>query len=115
MTVMYGINNCDTVRKAKKWLTANQIEFEFHDFKKQGVDETWLKEAIKALSWEVLLNKRGTTFRQLDDKKKADLSETKAHALMLENPSMIKRPVLSHEGKFYCGFSEDKYADIFSQ
>ena len=115
MTVMYGISNCDTIRKAKKWLSANDIEFQFHDFRKDGIDESWLSDATNALTWEALLNKRGTTFRQLDESQKTDLDSEKAKALMLEHPAMIKRPVLEHGGHFYCGFNEKSYSEIFEK
>jgi Spx/MgsR family transcriptional regulator len=111
--MMYGISNCDTIRKAKKWLDAKNIAYEFHDFRKQGIDESWLTEAVEALGWEVMLNKRGTTFRQLEDNQKSDLDKSKAIVLMLAHPALIKRPVLVHEGNFTCGFSDASYTEIF--
>jgi Spx/MgsR family transcriptional regulator len=113
MTVMFGISNCDTIRKAKKWLSDNDIPFDFHDFRKQGIEEAWLKEAVNALGWETLLNKRGTTFRQLDEEQKSNIDTTKAISLMLEHPAMIKRPVLFHQNTFTCGFNDKVYSEIF--
>ena len=113
-TVLHGISNCDTVKKAKKWLTEQNIAFTFHDFRKQGLTETWLLEAESALGWEVLLNKRGTTYRKLDEADKQDLNKDKALALLLAHDALIKRPVLLHNGSFYCGFSDNTYAVIFA-
>lgn len=113
MTVMYGISNCDTVRKAKKWLTEQDIDFTFHDFRKDGIDPAWLEHVEAQLGWQTLLNKRGTTFRQLDQKQKENIDQTSAIALMLEYPAMIKRPVLQHQDKFYCGFKAASYEQVF--
>lgn len=114
MTTMYGIPNCDTIKKAKKWLEANGTPFDFHDYRKDGVDANWLKQASEELGWENLLNKRGTTYRQLTDEQKADMDEAKALSLLAENPAMIKRPVLEHESKLHLGFKAQQYEDIFA-
>lgn len=114
MTTMYGIPNCDTIKKAKKWLGANDIPFQFHDFRKDGIDIGWLEQAADELGWENLMNKRGTTYRQLPEEQKADLNSTKALALLRENPAMIKRPVLEHNGSLHLGFKPGQYEDIFS-
>ncbi|HXC41742.1 MAG TPA: arsenate reductase, partial [Burkholderiales bacterium] len=91
---MYGIPNCETVKKARTWLEGKGIGYEFHDYKKAGVDKAQLERWAKEVGWEVLLNRAGMTFRKLPDAKKEGLNEKKAIALMLEQPSMIKRPVL---------------------
>lgn len=114
MTTMYGIPNCDTIKKAKKWLEANNVPFDFHDYRKDGVDADWLKQAAEQLGWENLLNKRGTTFRQLSDEQKTAMNETKALSLLYEYPAMIKRPVLEHNGSLHLGFKAEQYEDIFS-
>lgn len=114
MTTMYGIPNCDTIKKAKKWLDANDIPFQFHNFRKDGVDADWLQQAADQLGWENLLNKRGTTYRQLTDEQKADINETKALSLLHDYPAMIKRPVLEHNGAFHLGFKAEQYEGIFS-
>ncbi|MBX7532659.1 ArsC family reductase [Qipengyuania sp. 1XM1-15A] len=110
MTIqLYGIPNCDTVKKARKWLDANGIDYAFHDYKKEGADAAKLERWSDAAGWEVLLNKRGTTFRKLDDADKADIDRAKAIALMTEHPSMIKRPVAEHSGGVLVGFKEDEW------
>ena len=96
-THLYGIPNCDTVRKARKWLDANGIDHTFHDFKKEGVDANALARWADRCSWEALLNRRGTTFRKLDEADKSDIDRDKALVLMQAHPSMIKRPVVTIE------------------
>lgn len=113
MSTLYGISNCDTIRKARKWLQAASLDIPFHDVRKEGLDADTLQSWIDALGWEALLNKRGTTFRQLADEQKQNIDQSKAKALMLEQPAMIKRPVLEHEGQLYIGFSADQYGQIF--
>jgi len=113
MTTIYGISNCDTVRKARKWLEANGIEFDFHDFRKQGLDEKKLNAWVKELGWEVLLNKRGMMWRKLPDKQKENVDEKKAIAIMLAEPAIIKRPVLDLGKQRHVGFSEAEYTKLF--
>lgn len=112
-TVMYGIPNCDTIKKAKKWLNEKDIVFTFHDYRKDGLTSAFLEEAESVLGWEAMLNKRGTTFRQLSDEAKTDLNKEKALALLLEYPAMIKRPILQHNEAFHIGFKAQQYEDIF--
>ena len=114
MTTLYGIKNCDTIKKARKWLDANNIEYTFHDYRVDGLDESWLAETEQHLGWEQLLNKRGTTFRQLSDEQKQSLNQANAMALMLEYPAMIKRPVLIHNDAYYLGFKDSQYQEIFA-
>jgi arsenate reductase len=115
MTVtLYGIPNCDTVKKARKWLDEHCVAHIFHDYKKAGIDEAMLRGWVKELGWEVLLNRAGTTFRALPDEAKQGLDENKAIALMIANPSMIKRPVLDREGSRTVGFKADVYERLFS-
>jgi len=113
MTSLYGIANCDTIKKARKWLTEQGIEYQFHDYKKHGVPENELKKWIKDLSWEALLNKRGTTWRKLDEATKESVDEQSAIKIMLDNPSIIKRPVLDFNGQLILGFKTDIYTQIF--
>jgi arsenate reductase (glutaredoxin) len=111
MTVtLYGIPNCDTVKKARTWLDANGVGYAFHDYKKAGIDAARLAEWIDRLGWEPLLNRAGTTFRKLPDADKADIDAGKAAALMLAQPSMIKRPVVEHPGGLLVGFAPEKFA-----
>jgi arsenate reductase (glutaredoxin) len=91
---IYGIRNCDTMKKARRWLDAQGVEYGFHDYKAAGIDRAKLEAWAKAVGWEVLLNRAGTTFRKLPEDAKLNLDERKAVKLMLEQPSMIKRPVL---------------------
>ncbi|MFN1649683.1 ArsC family reductase [Vibrio rotiferianus] len=115
MTItMFGIPNCDTIKKAKKWLEAESIAFDFHDYRKQGVDVAMVTEFCNALGWEQVLNKRGTTFRQLTQEQKDSLNEENAIALLVENPAMIKRPILKVEDQLHIGFKADQYATIFN-
>ncbi|MCB2013703.1 MAG: ArsC family reductase [Sphingobium sp.] len=111
---MFGISNCDTIKKARKWLEEKEISYQFHDYKKSGVDEGQLREWASELGWEALLNKAGTTFRKLTDAEKSDIDEDKAIALMLANPSMIKRPVLDIGTHRIAGFKPEKYEAAFS-
>jgi arsenate reductase len=106
---IYGIKNCDTMKKARAWLDAHSIVHEFHDYKVAGIDRTRLKAWVAKLGWETLLNRAGTTFRKLPDADKAGLTEARALALMLDQPSMIKRPVLEVGDKLLVGFKPEVY------
>jgi arsenate reductase len=114
MTTMYGIKNCDTIKKARTWLEKQGVPHDFHDYKASGIDRPVLEAWVKKLGWEVLLNKAGTTFKKLPDSDKEGLTEKKAIALMLAQPSMIKRPVLEAKGKLTVGFKPDEYKKLFS-
>ncbi len=113
MITLYGIPNCNTVKKARDWLTANNIEFQFHNFKKDGLEQATLEQWVNSLGWEILLNKRGTTWRKLSDDMKADIDQAKAISIMLDNSSIIKRPVLDIDGDFHVGFKDEQYQAIF--
>lgn len=114
MTVtVYGIPNCDTVKKARVWLEAQGVAYQFHDYKKQGVDEAALRGWVEEAGWEKLLNRAGTTFRKLPDEERADLTGEKAVAIMLANPSAIKRPVVTGAGAVIVGFKPDEWAGRF--
>ncbi|WAC24761.1 ArsC family reductase [Blastomonas sp. SL216] len=107
---IYGIPNCDTMKKARIWLEGQGLAYDFHDYKKVGISAEKLDAWADAVGWEVLLNKAGTTFRKLPDADKADITRDKAIALMVEQPSLIKRPVLEHSGGVLVGFKPDVYA-----
>lgn len=109
MLTFYGIPNCDTVKKARGWLDARGTAYAFHDYKKVGADETSLRRWVDALGWETVLNRAGTTFRKLSDADRADLDADKAIALMLAQPSMIKRPILEGDGVLLAGFKPDAW------
>ena len=116
MTVtLYGIPNCDTVKKARNWLADAGVDYMFHDYKKAGIDEASLRRWADEAGWEKLLNKAGTTFRKLPDADKANIDADKAVALMLAHPSMIKRPVVEGAGGLLVGFKPDLYAAAFGQ
>ena len=108
-TTIYGIRNCDTMKKARAWLEGQGITHEFHDYKQSGVSHEMLSRWCAALGWETVLNRAGTTFRALPDADKAGLDEERALALMLAQPSMIKRPILDRDGELIAGFKPDIY------
>jgi Spx/MgsR family transcriptional regulator len=110
---IYGIKNCDTMKKARAWLDKKGVAYAFHDYKAAGIDRGRLEGWTAKAGWETLLNRAGTTFRKLPDKDKDGLTEKKAIALMLDQPSMIKRPVLVIGGKLLVGFKPEQYAEIF--
>ncbi|HET7910778.1 MAG TPA: ArsC family reductase [Pseudolabrys sp.] len=111
---IYGIKNCDTMKKARAWLDKHGVDYAFHDYKSAGIDRSQLERWAKKVGWETLLNRAGTTFRKLPDKDKDGITATKAMALMLKQPSMIKRPVLeAGDGKLLVGFRPEQYAAIF--
>ena len=115
MTItLYGIPNCDTVKKARTWLADNAHDFTFHDFKKQGLERATVAAWLDQLDWEVLVNRKGTTWRKLSDERRAAVTD-KASALdlMLEQPSVIKRPVLDQAGSFSVGFAPAQYQLLF--
>ncbi len=107
---LYGIRNCDTVKKARAWLDERKIEYVFHDYKTAGIDAGRLQHWCSELGWENLLNRAGTTFRKLPDSDRQELDERKAIALMLAQPSMIKRPVLDLGGQRLLGFRPELYS-----
>ena len=107
---LYGIPNCDTVKKARDWLSARGLDYAFHDYKKAGADPAKLAQWAGAAGWEKVLNRAGTTFRKLPDADKQGLDMAKAVALMAANPSCIKRPVLEHPGGVLVGFKPDEWA-----
>jgi arsenate reductase len=110
---IYGIKNCDTMKKARAWLEAHSVAYEFHDYKAAGIDRGRLDGWAREVGWDVLLNRAGTTFRGLPEKDKEGLTEKKAVALMLAQPSMIKRPVLDVGGRLLVGFKPELYEKAF--
>ena len=109
---IYGIKNCDTMKKARAWLGQRGVAYDFHDYKTAGIERDRLERWCRKAGWETLLNRAGTTFRKLPDKNKQALDEKKAIALMLDQPSMIKRPVLARGRKLLVGFSPEKYSEL---
>lgn len=109
---LYGIPNCDSCKKARGWLNERGMEYRFHDIKKNGLEAEWLGSLIDRVGYERLLNRRGTTWRQLNASQQADLTPAKAHALMLEYPTLIKRPVLEWGNEVLIGYSPESYAEL---
>ena len=112
-TTIYGIKNCDTMKKARSWLESRKIAHDFHDYKAAGIDQATLRSWLKKIDWQLLINRAGTTFRKLPDAEKKDITAEKALALMLAQPSMIKRPVLDANGRLTVGFKPEVYKKLF--
>jgi len=110
---VYGISNCDTIKKARNWLDKEGIEFSFHDYRKHGLEASQLESWVDSLGWENLLNRRGTTWRKLPEDVKDSIDRDSAIAIMLENPSIIKRPLLIKRKEMFLGFSDSDYQEIF--
>ncbi len=109
MITLYGIPNCDTIKKARRWLEANGVEYQFHDYKKSGVPEDRLKRWVSQAGWETLLNRRGTTWRKLDESVRNGIDKAAAISVMLAHPGSIKRPVLEAGTLLLIGFDEAEY------
>ena len=112
---IYGIKNCDTMKKAISWLTSNEVEFVFHDYKKCGADKNVISSAIKQHGWETVINRRGTTWRQLPDDIKNTMNDSNALNTALDNTSIIKRPLLVFQDDSHLGFKEEAYKTIFKR
>ena len=110
---LYGIPNCDTIKKAKVWLNDHRVEFIFHDYRKQGIDKNQLQSMIAVLGWEAMLNRRGTTWRALPDTVKDRIDLESVISVMLDNPAIIKRPILAKDEQLHLGFSAAQYQEIF--
>lgn len=114
---LFGIKNCDTMKKARAWLDSHGVAYAFHDYKTAGIDRAHLERWVRQAGWEIVLNRAGTTFRKLDAADKADLDQEKAIALMLAQPSMIKRPVMefARGKKILVGFKPELYTEAFGR
>ncbi|HSP01095.1 MAG TPA: ArsC family reductase [Thioalkalivibrio sp.] len=112
MVILYGIKNCDTVKKARKWLDEHGADYRFHDFRADGLEAKQLDAWIQAVGWETLLNRRGTTWRKLPEEVREGIDEQRAAALMLEQTTLIKRPVVEHGKQVLVGFDPDAYAKL---
>ena len=111
-TTLYGIKNCDTIKKARKFLDQHNVEYTFHDYRTDGTDKKLISAWVKVHGWETVLNKRGTTWRQLDDKSKAATNESNVAELLAKHPAMIKRPVLVSGKNSLVGFSKEHYFEL---
>lgn len=115
MTItLYGIKNCDTMKKARAWLDGHGVAYAFHDYKTAGIDGARLDGWMAQVGWETLLNRAGTTFRKLPETEREGLDASRARSLMLAQPSMIKRPVLERDGRITVGFKPDIYEGLFA-
>ena len=113
---LYGIPNCDTVKKTRAWLTAHGVEYTFHDYKKQGIDAALLAKWMAKAGWEKVINRQGQTWRKLSEAEKAQvMDDVSAIKLAQEKPSVIKRPAFEHKGKLILGFNETEYQSIFGE
>ena len=111
--ILYGIPGCDTVKKARRWLTESAVEYQFHDYKKAGIEPSRLKAWAKVVGWETLLNRRGTTWRKLDEATRDGVNEARAIALMTEHTSLIKRPVVESGDDLVVGFDQLEWEKRF--
>lgn len=113
VAVLYGIKNCDTVKKARKWLENKGINYRFHDFREQGIDKQQAANWVKQLGWETVVNKRSATWKQLDTDLRDNMDETSAINAIMANPTLVKRPLLEIHGDYFVGFSTCDYEAIF--
>ena len=112
--ILYGISNCDTVKKAKNWLETHNIDYQFHDFRKQGLDANTINQWLQSVSWDKILNKRSTSWRNLDPSIQQTVNEKNIVDLLIENPTLIKRPVMDVNDTITLGFNSDTYQGIFN-
>ncbi|RFA28241.1 ArsC family reductase [Alkalilimnicola ehrlichii] len=112
--IVYGIKNCDTVRKARRWLDQRGVDYSFHDLRQDGLERSTVERWCQACDWECLLNRRGRTYRLLPDERKQDLNETRAIDLMISEPTVIKRPVVERDGEVVVGFDDTAYSERFA-
>ncbi|MDO6446137.1 ArsC family reductase [Colwellia sp. 1_MG-2023] len=115
MTTLYGIKNCDTIKKARKWLEDQQIPYQFHDFKTDGLSHELLAEFVSKSDWQILLNKRSTTYRNLSDEIKENLTDDVMFNAVLAQPTLLKRPLLSLADNMHIGFKKEQYQELFAQ
>jgi Spx/MgsR family transcriptional regulator len=113
-TILYGIHNCDNVKKAQKWLLQNNITYTFHDYRKDGIDKNLINALLDNMTWLELINKRSTSYRNLSEQQKASLSKETVIDLFLEFPTLIKRPLLIHNSNYQLGFNVENYKQLFS-
>ena len=112
--IIYGISNCDTVKKAKNWLDKHNIDYQFHDFRKQGLDKKIIDGWLKTVAWDKILNKRSTSWRNLDPSIQQTINESNVVDLLIDNPTLIKRPVMDVNDTITIGFNSDTYEGIFN-
>ena len=113
MTTLYGIKNCDTVKKARRWLDENSVQYQFHDFRELGVNRQQVSNWVEQLGWEIVINKRSTSWKQLDKSTRESMNSENAIGAILDNPTLVKRPLLDKDGEFSVGFSPADYSSKF--
>ena len=113
MTILYGIKNCDTVKKARKWLDANSVDYQFHDFREAPIKQQHIKAWIAQLGWDTVVNKRSTSWKQLSEQQRNTMDEKSAITAIMANPTLVKRPLLDRNGEFTVGFNTKMYQDLF--
>ena len=113
MTTLYGIKNCDTVKKARKWLELNGVDYRFHDMREDGIDQQQISSWIQQLGWETVVNKRSTSWKQLEPELRNGMDENAAIKAILANPTLVKRPLLDIDGNYTVGFNATDYTSIF--
>ena len=113
MLTIFGIKNCDTIKKTKKYFDGKGIEYAFHDYRVDGIDKPWLENVLTQLDWKRVLNKRGTTYRQLSDEQKQNVAADNVADLLLQNPAMIKRPIIQNDDQLILGFSAKQLDEMF--
>jgi Spx/MgsR family transcriptional regulator len=113
-TILYGIPNCDTVKKSQKWLAEHNIPYAFHNYRKDGLDRAMIESFLENIQWEILLNKRSSSYRQLTEQQKNGLNRDTIVPLFIEFPTLIKRPLLIHHSTYLLGFSVETYQTLFS-
>lgn len=113
MVTLYGIKNCDTVKKARKWLDDQAVDYEFHDLREDGIERKKVNQWIDELGWEAVVNKRSTTWKTLDEKQRQAMDANSAVAAIMENPTLVKRPLLDTGKERHCGFKAENYQQIF--
>ena len=112
--ILYGINNCDTVRKARRWLAQNELDYQFHDYRRDGIDAALVNRLESVVGWELMLNRRSTSWRQLSEEERLDMSGEKARRLMVQQPTLIKRPLLECRHTVVVGFNPALYTSELS-
>lgn len=113
--ILYGIANCDTMRKTRKWLDARHVDYRFHDYRKDGCDAALVRQFLRHFAAEALINRRGSTWRQLPESARADLNDERAAELMMAHPALIRRPLLRIDKQWLSGFDEERLAVLFSR
>lgn len=114
MITLYGIKNCDTVKKARKWLENRNVEYNFHDLREDGLERTQVEEWLAALGWETLVNRRSTSWKSLDQTRRDSMNQASALEAIMEQPTLIKRPLLDTGHELHCGFAASNYESIFN-